>query len=125
MLACAHRGKSWEVGGSMTLHFIRALRFAAAAALTGLLLAAVPGAAQAQTGIVHLRIVKAGFIVGAGGGTGSLVYNGVRYRLRIGGVGLGTIGIAEARLSGVAYNLHRPSDIAGTYGAAGAGLAVV
>ena len=35
------------------------------------------------------------------------------------------IGIAEARLSGVAHNLHRPSDIAGTYSVAGAGLAVV
>ncbi|MGC1367514.1 MAG: hypothetical protein WA829_17590, partial [Candidatus Acidiferrum sp.] len=47
---------------------------------------------RAQTGEVRLNIVKAGFIVGIGGGSGVLHYNGHAYRLSIGGVGVGSLG---------------------------------
>ena len=80
---------------------------------------------QAQTGTVRLNIVKAGFIVGAGGGSGVLHYHGRAYRLTVGGIGLGSLGVAAADLVGTASNLHRPQDIAGTYGAAGAGATFV
>jgi hypothetical protein len=80
---------------------------------------------QAQTGTVRLNIVKAGFIVGAGGGSGVLHYHGRTYRLTVGGIGLGSLGVAAADLAGTASNLHRPQDIAGTYGAAGAGVTFV
>jgi hypothetical protein len=80
---------------------------------------------QAQTGAVRLNIVKAGFIVGAGGGSGVLHYHGRTYRLTVGGIGLGSLGIAAADLVGTASNLHNPSDIAGTYGAAGAGVTFI
>lgn len=103
----------------------RAMKFGGAVVAAALMVAGVSTPSKAQTGTVYIRVIKAGFIVGAGGGRGVLTFEGHRYPLRIGGVGIGTIGIAEARLSGVAYNLHRPSDIAGTYSAAGAGLAIV
>jgi hypothetical protein len=80
---------------------------------------------QAQTGTVRLNIVKAGFIVGAGGGSGVLHYHGRTYRLTVGGIGLGSLGVAAADLVGTASNLHRPQDIAGTYGAAGAGATFI
>jgi hypothetical protein len=80
---------------------------------------------QAQTGTVRLHIVKAGFIVGAGGGSGVLHYQGRTYRLTVGGIGLGSLGVAAADLAGTASNLHRPQDIAGTYGAAGAGVTFI
>jgi hypothetical protein len=80
---------------------------------------------QAQTGTVRLNIVKAGFIVGAGGGSGVLHHHGRTYRLTVGGIGLGSLGVAAADLAGTASNLHRPQDIAGTYGAAGAGVTFV
>jgi hypothetical protein len=80
---------------------------------------------QAQTGTVRLSIVKAGFIVGAGGGGGTLNYHGRTYRLTVGGIGLGSLGVASAELIGTASNLHRPQDIAGTYGAAGAGVTFI
>lgn len=83
---------------------------------------ATPTASHAQaTGHVHLKVIRAGFIIGVGGGSGTLTYHGRVYRLRIGGVGIGSLGIAGAELRGVALNLHNPADIAGTYGAAGAG----
>ena len=80
---------------------------------------------QAQSGTVRLHIVKAGFIVGAGGGSGTLHFQGHNYRLSVGGLSLGTLGVASADLIGTATNLHRPQDIAGTYGAAGAGFTFV
>jgi hypothetical protein len=104
---------------------IKFVKFTAgvAAALSIVLAVATPS--QAQTGTVRLHIVKAGFIVGAGGGSGTLHYHGHTYRLSVGGLSLGTLGVASADLVGTASNLHRPADIAGTYGAAGAGFTFI
>jgi hypothetical protein len=83
------------------------------------------GPAWAATGTVHVEIAKAGFIVGVGGGRGTLVFQGRRYPLSVGGLSVGAIiGASKAELVGRAYNLRRPSDIAGTYTAVGAGAAV-
>jgi hypothetical protein len=100
--------------------FFRIAKFVALFAVA-LTLASAPRVAHAQAGAVHLKIVKAGFIIGFGGGSGTLVYHGRVYHLEVGGVGIGSLGIAGAELRGVAQNLHNPYDIAGTYGAAGAG----
>ena len=103
------------------LHFFRGMKFAAAIMTMAMMLLGTSTQSHAQTGIVHLRIVKAGFIVGVGGGHGTLTYQGHTYRLSVGGVGLGSLGIASADLRGTASNLYKPADIAGTYGVAGAG----
>jgi hypothetical protein len=48
---------------------------------------------SAATGTVHIEIVKDGFIVDVGGGRGTLVFQGRRYTLRVGGLSFGaTIG---------------------------------
>jgi hypothetical protein len=78
----------------------------------------------ADTGTVRISFGKAGFIVGVGGGSGVLHFKGKNYRLSIGGVSAGTIGIAKADLVGTARNLHTAGDIAGTYAAVSASLAV-
>jgi hypothetical protein len=99
----------------------RAFRSAAIALLAMTALAAAPTESRAQSGTVRLHIVKAGFIVGIGGGSGVLYYHNHAYRLRVGGIGLGSLGIAAVDLVGTASNLHSPFDIIGTYGGAGAG----
>ena len=76
----------------------------------------------AQTGSVHLSVVKAGFIVSTGSGTGSLNYQGRTFRLSVSTVGYGTIGVTGGELTGTAYNLRTAGDIAGTYTAPAAGL---
>lgn len=82
------------------------------------------GPGWAATGTVHVEIARAGFIVGVGGGRGTLVFQGRRYPLSVGGLSVGaTIGASKAELVGRAYNLRRPSDIAGTYTAVGGGVA--
>lgn len=95
---------------------LMAFAVSAAPALT------VPG--WAATGTVRVEIAKAGFIVGVGGGRGTLVFQGRRYPLRVGGLSFGaTIGASKADLVGRAYNLRRASDIAGTYTAVAVGAA--
>jgi hypothetical protein len=103
----------------------KSVKFVAAFATIVSIAFAAATPSQAQTGAVRLNIVKVGFIVGAGGGSGALSYHGRTYRLSVGGVSLGSLGVASADLVGTASNLHRPSDIAGTYGAAGAGFTFV
>jgi hypothetical protein len=107
------------------LRVSRAFRWVGAAVAAVLWLGA-SSPAQAQTCSIRIEIVKAGFIVGVQGGGGTLTCGGKRYRLNIGGVSLGaTIGASKAVLVGSASNVGRPSDVAGVYGAAEAGVAVV
>lgn len=94
-------------------------------ALATMVVSVPAGPAWAATGTVHVEIAKAGFIVGVGGGRGTLVFQGRRYPLSVGGLSFGaTIGASKAELVGRAYNLRRPSDISGTYTAVGGGVAV-
>jgi hypothetical protein len=79
---------------------------------------------QAENGTVRFRIAKAGFIIGVGGGSGTLHFKGKNYRLRIDGVSAGTIGVAQADLVGTASNLRIAADIEGSYSAVSASVAV-
>jgi len=98
----------------------------AAAALLALAFVGNSPSAQAASGSVQIEIVKASFIVGVSGGSGTLRFEGRRYPLRIGGVSVGaSIGASKAYLVGRVYNIRRASDVAGTYAAAGAGGAIV
>lgn len=79
----------------------------------------------ADSGTVRIRTLKAGFIIGGGGGSGVLIFHGHSYPFDVGGLGIGTIGVAEARYVGTVHHLHQPADIAGGWSMAGAGIAVV
>ena len=104
---------------------VRAIRSGMLAAATAALLLGLPTIADAQsTGAVRFKVAQAGFIVGIGGGTGTLTFKGRSYPLRVSGLSAGTIGVASAEFVGTASNLRVPQDIAGTYSAAGAGVAV-
>ena len=65
------------------LGFFRAMKFGGAILAGALMLVALSTQSRAQTGTVTIKIVKAGFIVGVGGGSGTLTYNGKSYRLSI------------------------------------------
>jgi hypothetical protein len=88
-------------------------------------LAAAPAPAVPQNGTIHVNVISAGVIVGAGGGDGTLTFAGQVYPITVGGIGIGVIGFAGGVVEGVAYNLRIPEDIAGTYGAAGAGFTII
>jgi hypothetical protein len=82
-------------------------------------------ASHADSGAVTLTIYKAGWILGGSGGSGTLYFRGRAYALSTGGVDYGLVfGGSKTVLRGRVSNIRRPSDVAGVYGAAGAGLAV-
>jgi hypothetical protein len=87
--------------------------------------AGLSSASLADSGTVRLTIYKAGWIIGGSGGSGSLYFRGRTYRLSTGGIDYGLVfGGSKTVLHGTVRNIGRPSDVAGVYGAAGAGLAV-
>ena len=81
--------------------------------------------AHADAGSVSLAIYKAGWFIGGSGGTGTLNFRGRNYALSTGGIDYGLVfGGSKTVLRGRVSNINRPSDVAGVYGAAGAGIAV-
>jgi hypothetical protein len=108
------------------LVFTRAMKMAAAAVSLAVMLLGAASPSQAQTtGQVRLHIVRVGFIVGVGGGSGVLIFQGHRYRLSVSGIGIGSLGVSAVDLVGTASNLTSPGAINGTYGGVGAGGAFV
>lgn len=91
-------------------------------ALTGL---AFASAAYADEGRISFSIIKAGFVIGGSGGSGTLTFHGKRYSLGIGGISYGfTFGASETRFNGTVSNISRASDVAGVYAAGNVGAAV-
>jgi hypothetical protein len=82
--------------------------------------------AKADSGRVTLTVYKAGWFIGGSGGSGTLTFHGRRYRLGVGGIDWGLVfGGSKTVLHGRVSHIRRASDVAGVYGAAGAGLTVV
>ena len=97
----------------------------AVVALFVAVLPATSSLAQAP-GYVRVKLVKAGLMVGAGGGSGVLTYRGRDYPFRVSGLSLGvTAGTSISRLEGWASGIRQVSDFAGSYSAVGAGGAFV
>ena len=95
---------------------------AATAMLAGL---GLPSTAQADTCSIAFTVVKAGFMIGGQGGSGTLRCGGRTYPLSIGGLSYGfMIGASETRFTGTATFRGSPYNVAGVYGAGGVGGAV-
>jgi hypothetical protein len=110
------RGKAKTMSSAIRLSVI---------ALFSVLLPATSSFAQAP-GYVRVKFVKAGLMVGAGGGRGVLTYRGRDYPFRVSGLSLGvTAGGSVSRLEGRASGIRQVSDFAGTYSSVGGGGAFV
>jgi len=104
----------------MTISMAIRTALASIAALGGLSTASL-----ADGGGVSLTIYKAGWIIGGSGGSGTLTFHGRTYGLSAGGLDYGLVfGGSKTYLHGTVSHISQPSDVAGVYGAAGAGLAV-
>jgi hypothetical protein len=87
--------------------------------------ASVSSVARADSGTIRISVLKGGWFLGASGGSGTLFFHGHRYPLSIGGIDAGLVfGASQSYLSGRVSHIFRPSDVAGVYGAGGAGAAV-
>jgi lipid-binding SYLF domain-containing protein len=94
--------------------------------LLAIVCASVPSASYADGGVIRFSVLKAGWFIGGSGGRGTLTFHGQRYPLTIGGLSAGLVfGASGTHFVGTVSNIFRPSDVAGVYGAAGAGAALV
>jgi len=102
---------------------MRLPKLTAAIAVFACLVAAAP--AYADSGTITLTIYKGGWFIGGEGGSGTLSFQGRRYPLSVGGVSVGLVfGGSKTVLHGTVSHIQRPSDVAGVYGAGGAGAAL-
>jgi hypothetical protein len=85
----------------------------------------VGSAAYADSGGISFDVIKAGFVVGGSGGSGTLFFHGRRYPLSIGGISYGfTFGASRTRFRGGVSHIRRASDVSGVYAAGNVGAAV-
>jgi hypothetical protein len=105
---------------------MRSARFRLALiAVMAMAAASVSSVARADSGTIRISVLKGGWFLGASGGSGTLFFHGHRYPLSIGGIDAGLVfGASHTYLSGRVSNIYSPSDVAGVYGAGGAGAAV-
>lgn len=81
--------------------------------------------AHADSGTIRITVLKAGWFVGASGGSGTLTFRGRRYPISVGGLSAGLVfGGSQTTLVGRVHNIRRASDVTGVYGAVGAGAAI-
>ena len=94
-------------------------------ALMAIVGASVSSAAYADSGSIQFKVIKGGWVIGGSAGSGTLYFQGRAYPLSIGGISYGIVfGGSETWFRGSVSNIRRPSDVAGVYGAAGAGAAI-
>ena len=66
----------------------------------------------ADFGGIRFNVIKAGFVVGGSGGSGTLVFHGRRYPISIGGVSWGfTFGASATDFIGTVSNIRTPFDV--------------
>jgi hypothetical protein len=81
---------------------------------------------QAVTGSVRVTVAKAGLVVGAGAGRGTLTFRHRTYAFTVQGLSLGiTAGASVNKLVGRADYMNELGDFAGTYTVVGGGGALL
>jgi len=81
-------------------------------------------AGKTPDGTVDMQEVQAAYIGSGSAGTGTLSYRGKEHPFKVGGVGVGGIGLSTVDAQGEVYNLRDLSQFAGTYGQARYGFAI-
>jgi hypothetical protein len=83
------------------------------------LLSASVAAKDAQpklSGTVTIHQVQVAFIGSGSGGGGTLHFQGRNYPFKLGGLGIGGIGVSQLDATGTVYHLSRLEDFEGAYG---------
>ena len=71
---------------------------------------------------VDMEQVQVAYIGNAGGGNGTLFYQGIPYPFTVAGLGVGGIGASTVDAEGEVYKLHNLSQFAGSYAQASYGF---
>lgn len=76
------------------------------------------------TGNVTMEYGQGGLLLSASGGKGAIIFEGRKYVFKVGGLGVGGIGVSTVKAVGEVYNLKRIEDFPGAYFQARMGYAV-
>lgn len=76
-------------------------------------------------GRVTMEIGQGGFILSATGGKGTLTFKGRTYAFKVGGLGVGGVGVSKTTAVGEVFRLKRIEDFPGGFFQARAGYAAV
>jgi hypothetical protein len=79
---------------------------------------------QMPAGTVDMREVQIAYIGSGSGGTGTLTFQNNVYPFRVGGLGVGGVGLSAVDAKGYVYNLQNPMQFAGRYAQGRIGFAV-
>lgn len=79
---------------------------------------------QMPSGSVDMREVQVAYIGSGSGGRGTLFFQNNEYPFRVGGLGVGGVGLSAVDAKGYVYNLQSPLQFAGRYAQARAGFAI-
>lgn len=103
------------------------LAFSLLVLLTGAL---APQKARADSlgrpvGHITMQFGQGGFILSATGGKGTITYKGRTYVFKVGGLGVGGLGVSKITAVGEVYRLRRINDFPGVFFQARAGYAAI
>jgi hypothetical protein len=70
---------------------------------------------QKPDGTVEMHQFQAAFIGSGDAGSGTLHYQGRSYPFKVGGLGIGGIGVSTIEANGEVYGLKKVEDLAGAY----------
>jgi hypothetical protein len=106
-------------------NFVKPLTFALmvfGAVSTGATAQSTPPASP--SGSVYIHQVQIAFIGSGSSGGGTLYFRGQSYPFKLGGLGIGGIGISTIDANGWVYNLRQLTDFNGVYGQLRSGWAI-
>ena len=113
--SCRRLAARWIYRGTLAALLVSALAVSAMAR----------SAAPARpSGSVNIHQVQVAFIGSGAMGGGTLYFRGRAYPFKLGGLGIGGIGISTIDAVGTVYNLRRLDDFNGVYGQARTGWAI-
>ncbi len=76
--------------------------------------ASVSSVAYADSGSIHISVLKGGWFIGGSAGSGTLTFHGRQYPLSVGGIDAGFVfGGSQTDFAGRASHLRRPSPTRG------------
>jgi hypothetical protein len=92
-------------------------------------LAGAPGSDEPEVprvfaGTIEISSTQIAFIASAQSGSGTLEFEGMEHDFKIGGLGVGGIGIQSVNAVGVVYNMEKLSDFNGVYTQSRIGITV-
>lgn len=86
----------------------------AVAAFSGQALAQ-EGQPVGESGRVTMTVGRGAMLLSVTGGSGKLMFQGMQYDFKVGGIGIGLLGVTKVEAEGEVYYLERVEDFAGAY----------